>query len=1059
MRHENRPKESPFQADDSSAGQDTCRSPGCCGSTAMGRREFIKIAGVGAGVLSAAGSGLKAVAGPFDKQDVVDHFVPADKKLNAEWIEALTAKGERTVYSGTDLETIGMPVGGLCAGQLYLTGDGRLAHWDIFNRQTPGYGYPREAGQPATPVRQGFAIRVLGDGKTVTRTLDVDGFPNVRFCGEYPIGEVEYEDDVLPVSIKLEAFSPFIPLNAADSSLPATVMQFTVKNRSANPVEATLAGWLENAVCLGSAGGRPVDRINTIRRLPGATTVFGVAQKSTRPLKDRPPIVLADFEGPDYGDWKVEGEAFGAQPAAGTLDNQNKVDGFQGKGLVNTFLSGDPPHGKLTSPAFTVDRSFIGFLIGGGQFAGETCINLLVDGETVRTAVGKNLEHLEWHNWNVRDLEGKQARIEIVDQASGGWGHINIDQIELTDRPRTADSGPLESLPDFGSMGLAVLTAEDRALTSRALPDGPPAEVLFDGSDLAQVDESEAPFGRRLVGAAGERMTLAPGQEQQVSFAVTWCFPNLEPNGQYYATRFRDAAEVARFVGENLDRLAGDTHLWRDTYYDSTLPWWLLDRLHSTVTTLATSTCQRWANGRFWAYEGVRCCHGTCGHVWNYEHAMARLFPQLERTVRTMQDFNPEAGFDADSGMIRFRGDWPDFWCGDAQTGYVLKAYREHQISADGSFLKENWANIRKAAEYLFAEDADDDGLIEGQQHNTYDINFFGPNPMIGSLYLGALRAAEEMALEMGQVDFAARCRKVFESGRKLSVERLFDGEYFEQIVDLEEHPKHQYGKGCLSDQVFGQGWAHQVALGYVYPKETVLAALRSIWKYNWAPDIAAQNAVHPPQRWFAFEGEAGLFTCTWPKSKHLGPESVLYRDEIWTGIEYQVAGHMAWEGMITEALAICRGVHERYHPAKRNPFNEIECGDHYARGLATWGVLIGLCGFEYHGPKGYLGFAPRINQEDFRSAFTAADGWGTLSQKRDAKRQTNRIEVKWGSLSLKTLGFDLPEGAQSSATEISVAGKTVPADAKQEGRRVTLALAQTSVLEKGEAVEVTATW
>ena len=513
---------------------------------------------------------------------------------------------------------------------------------------------------------------------------------------------------------------------------------------------------------------------------------------------------------------------------------------------------------------------------------------------------------------------------------------------------------------------------------------------------------------------------------------------------------------MARYVGENLDRLAGDTQLWRDTYYDSTLPWWLLDRLHSTVSTLATSTCQRWANGRFWAYEGVRCCHGTCGHVWNYEHALARLFPQLERSVRTMQDFNPEAGFNADSGMIRFRGDWPDFWCGDAQTGYVLKAYREHQISADGSFLKENWTNIRKAAEYLFAEDADDDGLIEGQQHNTYDINFFGPNPMIGSLYLGALRAAEEMAQEMGDPGFAKRCRKVFESGRKLSVERLFDGEYFVQIVDLEEHPKHQHGKGCLADQLFGQGWAHQVGLGYVYPEETVLAALQSIWKYNWAPDIAAQNQVHPPQRWFAYEGEAGLFTCTWPKTKHLGPESVLYRDEIWTGIEYQVAGHMAWEGMIAEALAVCRGVHERYHPAKHNPFNEIECGDHYARGMASWGVLIGLCGFEYHGPKGHLGFAPRMNQEDFRSVFTAADGWGTLSQRRDGNRQTNRIEVKWGSLSLKTLAFDLPENAKLADAKLSIAAKTVPADARQAGRRVTLTLAEPTLLEKGQAFEAT---
>ena len=1038
--------------------QDECNSPGCCGTADVGRREFFKIAGVGAAAFSAAGNTLNVMAGPFDAKDVIDHCVPADKKLDPQWIKRLSARGERTLYGGKDLETIGMPVGGLCAGQLYLTGDGRLAHWDVFNWKTPGYGYPKEARKPLSTVEQGFAIRLRHDGKTIVRTLDSSGFPNVRFSGDYPIGQVDYEDGTLPLSVKLEAFSPFIPLNAADSALPATVMQFGVKNTSAAPVEVTVAGWLQNAVCHHTAGEHSGDRVNQVFKRPNATTVFSSAKKSTRPRKDRPTVVLTDFEGDDYGDWKVEGEAFGTGPASGTLSGQQNVDGFQGKGLVNTFLGGDRPQGKLTSPPFTIERSFIGFLIGGGQFAKETCINLVVDGKVVHTAVGNNRERLTWRNWNVQDLEGKQAHIEIVDTASGGWGHINIDQIEFTDRPRSATSGPMDTQPDFGTMGLAVLAAEQDALASASLPDGPLPDVLFSETGLADAQSATVPFGTRLRGAVGQTLKLAPGEEKQASFVVTWHFPNRPPNGHFYATRFRNAAEVAQFVGDNLPRLAGQTKLWRDTYYDSTLPYWLLDRLHSTVSTLATSTCQWWANGRFWAFEGVRCCQGTCGHVWNYEHAMARLFPQMERSVREMQDFNPEAGFDAETGMIRFRGDWPDFWCGDAQTGYVLKAYREHQTGADDTFLKKNWPNIHKAVEYLFQEDSDDDGLIEGRQHNTYDIDFYGPNPMIGSLYLGALRAGEEMARELGEVDFADKCLRVFESGRKLSVERLFNGEYFVQIVDLKEHPKHQHGLGCLADQLFGQGWAHQVGLGYIYPKQAVDSTLASIWKYCWTPDIAAQNKVHPPQRWFAYEGEAGLFTCTWPKSKHLGPESVLYRDEIWTGIEYQVAGHMAWEGMVTEALAICRGVHERYHPSKRNPFNEIECGDHYARGMASWGVLIGLCGFEYHGPKARLGFTPRMNQEDFRAPFTAAEGWGTLSQKRSGNTQTNCVEIKWGKLAVRTLTFELPENAKLAEHSASIGDKTVETAAKQDGTRVTITLNAPTVLEQGQAIEIALT-
>jgi hypothetical protein len=442
--------------------------------------------------------------------------------------------------------------------------------------------------------------------------------------------------------------------------------------------------------------------------------------------------------------------------------------------------------------------------------------------------------------------------------------------------------------------------------------------------------------------------------------------------------------------------------------------------------------------------------------VWNYEHAMAWLFPQLERSVREMQDYG--AGFVEESGMVRFRGEGWQMWAGDAQAGTVLKAYREHRISADDRFLKRDWPRIRKSLEFLIREDGNDDGLIEGKQHNTYDIDFYGANTMVGSLYLAALRAGEEMAREMGDAEFADRCRKIFQSGSRLSVEQIFNGEYFIQKVDLQKHPKFQYADGCLADQLFGQGWAHQVSLGYVYPKDKVLSALRAIWKYDWAPDVGPQNKAHAPERWFAHPGEAGLFTCTWPRGKHMGEDGVRYRDEIWTGIEYQVAGHMAWEGMVTEALAICRGIHERYHPAKHNPWNEVECGDHYSRAMASYGVFLALCGFEYHGPKGWLGFAPRINQDDFRAAFTAAEGWGTLVQKRQERKQINRVEVRCGQLALKSLVFDLPEGATLQLHTAKVNGRAVKNVASQEGRRVEIVLSEPLVLKENEVIEIVLT-
>ncbi len=1012
---------------------------GCGG---LDRRSFLKLTGAAALALGVPGP-FKAVAGPFEPKDTADHFVPADKKLSADWVAALFEKGEPAWYAGEELNHIRTPGGRICAGQDYLRGDGTLSHWDIFN-DSPAearFGTHYQAVPEAVQaVKQGFALQVRWGQQSATRTLDRAAFPGVRFRGEYPIGRVEYRDPEFPVAVELEAFSPFIPLNAADSALPVTVLNFKLKNRGASAAEVRLAGRLENAVCCRSGQYFDGVRENRFVRRDNLSLILGSARAvKAAEQPARPPIVLADFEGNDYGDWKTTGTAFGTGPASGTLRGQQEVSGFRGRGLVNTFTDGDRPQGKLTSPPFKVERPFLNFLIGGGSHAGRTCINLLADGKVVRTATGRDREQLAWQSWNVKEFLGRELRLEIVDRESGGWGHINIDQIELSDVPRRGLEGPLEAQADYGTLGLALLGPSEGVVPLADLPDDSLAAWLSGGGQGEGSTRAEKPFGRALVGGLCKTIQLRPGEEQQVTFLVVWYFPHLPQHGNHYGTRFPDAEAVAVYLAQHFERLAGQTRLWRDTWYDSTLPWWLLDRLFAPVSILASGTCQWRANGRFWAWEGVRCCAGTCAHVWNYAHALARLFPELERSVREMQDFGP--GFVAATGAVNFRGESNDFWAGDSQGGTALKCLREHQMSLDSRFLERNWPKIRKTVEFLMDQDGNGDGLIEGSQHNTYDINFFGANTMVGSLYLGALRAAEEMAREVGDSEFAAKCRKVFEAGSRLTVERLFNGEYFVQEVDLKKHPKHQYGDGCLSDQLFGQGWAHQVGLGYLYPREKVLSALRAVYVYNWAPDIGPQNAAHPPQRWFARPGEAGLFTCTWPKSKHLGPDSVLYRDEVWTGIEYQVAGHMVWEGMLTEALAICRGVHERHHPSRHNPWNEVECGDHYARAMASYGVFLALCGFNSHGPGGHVGFAPRFKPEHFRAAFTTADGWGAYEQKREGDTMTATLAVKWGGVRVKTFSLELPAGSRLERALATLDGRPVRLDARQEERRVLMTL------------------
>jgi len=967
----------------------------------------------------------------------IEHLVPAEKSLNKGAVQRLVDRGRPNTYTGKDLETIGMPIGGIATGQLYLRGDGTLGVWQIFNRHVfTGYGRDNyRAYRPDSPVDSGFAVMCVTDAGTVVKPLD-GTFSNIQFTGEYPIGMVRYSSKSFPVRVEMEAFSPFIPLNAKDSALPATIFHVTLENTSDKAVKAGVLGWLENAVLIDSAKSVLANRRTRIVDEKGRTLIVHTAEKAPPPKRGEAPrskIVLADFEGAIYGDWVVTGEAFGEAPARGTLAGQQNVSGFLGKGLVNTFLGGDGPSGTLTSPEFTISRKFVTFLIGGGNQVDRTCMNLLVDGKVVRAAVGKSNERLMGAFWNVEEFEGQRAKIQIVDRASGGWGHINIDQIELADVAQSGPVGPLEDLPDYGSMVLAFAGEADTPEKSSSARD-----TVF------LVNE------RKTAQLSTELVTLAPRSRRTFTCVLSWFFPNHQ-NGREYANRFDSASDVGHYVLDNHERLVGETRKWHKTFYeDSTLPRWLLFRLHSTVCNLATGTCQWWKDGRFWAWEGVGCCSGTCTHVWNYAHAPARLFPQLERSARQMQDFGE--GFDTETGLVGFRSNRA--YAADGQCGTVLKAYREHQMSAADAFLRRNWPAIKKALEYSIGRDGNDDGLIEDSQHNTFDINFQGPNTFVGSLYLAALRAGEEMAKEMGDEAFAGRCRRIFESGSRLTVERLWDGEYFVQLVDLKEHPKHQYAQGCLSDQLFGQGWAHQLGLGYIYPPEYVKKALQSVWKYNWTADVGPYNAEHEPERWFARPTEPGLFTCTWPKSPYMAA-GVRYKSEVWTGIEYQVAGHMAWEGMVDEAIAICDGIQDRYHPSKHNPYNEVECGDHYARAFASWGVYTSLAGYEHHGPKGHIGFAPRMTPEDFRAAFTAAEGWGTFAQQRKPRTQREQIIVHWGKLNVKTLAFAVPERFRSVKVAVTLDGKAIPANHTLRNKRLEIALKSGLQVSEGQTLSI----
>jgi uncharacterized protein (DUF608 family) len=1020
------------------------------------RRGFLKTSCAAA--LGLTFAKLPAMAGPTTRVDF-DHLVPADKKLSPGWVKSLFARGEPEVLRGSELRYVGMPVGGICAGQLYLGGDGRLWHWDIFNQfiYTGAEHYAKPL-TPSSPLTQRFSLTIGNQ----THTVDRDGFADVSFRGEYPIGVVEYADPGLPLAVKLEAFSPFIPLNTEDSSLPATILQFIVRNTSSAPVEATLSGELENGVCLHhrNENGRLRNRVS---RRQGFTALFYSAEKADAQMPLRPDIVFEDWNKEHYDGWQVEGAAFGIGPI-----KKSEIPAYQGEvrgdteRVVNSHATApgnsiearDSATGKLTSREFNIERNFISFWIGGGKPRANSRfgLTLFVEGRPVQTAAGQDQNQMTLEHFDVRAFLGKSARLEILDDATGPWGNVGVGKIVFTDH--LGASGPLAELSDFGTMGLALL-----------------------GESAEQISpDATAPFTEKLGGSLGRKLKLAPGESATVTFVLAWHFPNLslggwdpakdtrggplEKAGRHYATKYSTALAVVEYIAANFDRLAGQTRLWRDTWYDSTLPFWFLDRTFLNTSILATSTCHRFANGRFYGWEGVGDCPGTCGHVYSYAHAIARLFPELERVTRERVDFGLAQQPD---GAIYFRGEFNDFPAVDSQAGTILRALREHQMSPNAEFLKRNWPGIKRATQWLIAKDGNGEGIIESNQHNTLDTDWFGPVAWLSGLYNAALLGAAAMADEIGDGDFAWQCRKIGEAGRANLTGLLFDGEYFINKVD----PKHleaiNSGTGCEIDQVFGQSWAFQVGLPRVFPNPETMSALKSLWRYNFSPDVGPYRAVYKPGRWYAMPGESGLLICTFPRSdwdyeqaRGKGPEwAAGYFNECMNGYEYEVAGHMIWEGMLFEGLAVTRAVHDRYHASRRNPWNEIECGDHYARSMASYGVYLAACGFACHSPKGHIGFAPRLTPEDFRCAFTSAEGWGTFSQQSEGANLKAQLVVKWGRLRLKTMALDF---STAQSVRVTLAGKLIATTMAKAASQVTLNFEEDVFVTAGQTLEISLT-
>ncbi|MBV8899226.1 MAG: hypothetical protein JOY92_03825 [Verrucomicrobia bacterium] len=616
------------------------------------------------------------------------------------------------------------------------------------------------------------------------------------------------------------------------------------------------------------------------------------------------------------------------------------------------------------------------------------------------------------------NLQGIFFRSDGVNREAEQWGTMALattSKEEATFRTGWADLSWGNSLLDFWDDFLADGRLDDR--------------------DSGGVDSPTASLAIPI--------TIPPNSSGSVTFLLSWHFPNrlswrvpernpqtwdgeLRWIGNHYAGRYTDAWDVAVQVSRSLDELEKRTARFVSGLCESDLPIEVKESALFNLSTLRTQTCFRTAEGYLFGWEGcqdrIGSCFGSCTHVWNYEQAVAFLFGTLAKGMREVEFLHAT---DPD-GRMSFRVNLPLEYgtkfgvaAADGQMGCIIKVYRDWQLSGDEAFLKKLWPRVQTALEFCWTPggwDADKDGVMEGCQHNTIDVEYYGPNPQMGFLYLGALRAAEEMAKHVGNKAFARTCQELFRNGSRWLDENLFNGEYYEHLVippkdgfiadglawhmgaEDRSNPDLQLAGGCLVDQLVGQFLAHVCGLGYLADPGNISKTLESILRYNGKADFSG-HFNH--MRSYVLNDEAALVMASYPRANR--PERPFpYFNEVMTGFEYTAAIGMLYEGQREAGLRCIRAIRNRYDGRKRSPFNEAECGHHYARAMASWVAILALTGFQYSGVTETMTFTAAAT----RSCTFWTNGYasGTILQVPDDDCVVADLTVFEGTLKIRRL-------------------------------------------------------
>jgi uncharacterized protein (DUF608 family) len=825
-------------------------------------------------------------------------------------------------YSGEYLNRVAFPIGGIGAGMFCLEGNGSFSHFslrnkpDIYNRPFIFSAISVKGKEPVAKMLEGpvAASRLFGNPLTAEGGyIDFFGVPRfdeASFSARFPFGTVKLEDRQIPLEITVTGWSPFIPGDADNSSLPVGGLEYTFSNPTSEPVEAVFSFHSENLMRIGQHN--------------------------------------------PMGDGFVGNDSIISIPNGFVL-SQSALPGrphFKGAFAITT-----------DAPEVIIDYSWF----RSGWFDSRTIL---------------------WRDV----LEGNTPSRPVTPGAPGASMYFPLKL------------SPGESTTITIRVAWYVPYSDERYGTG-------PGDQEFNKNlrEFQQLRSAGIPEG------------IVSGFHQP-----------------WYSGRFKDINEVADYWHTRYDDLKRRTGLFTETFFSSDLPPVVLEAVAANLTILKSPTVLRQKDGRFWGWEGCAdnkgSCEGTCTHVWNYAQAVSHLFPSLERSLRETEFFINQNT----QGHQNFRSNLPVrpgthgwYAAADGQLGGIMKVYREWKISGNSELLAIIWPQVRQSLNYCINQwDPKHKGVLEEPHHNTYDIEFWGPNGMTTSFYLGALNAAIKMGKFMK--DDVSLYEELYSRGKKYLEAELFNGEYFiqkivtrglvaedpvtasraslggaytvEALEILErEGPKYQYGKGCLADGILGSWISAMCGLDAGIDQEKVKSHLLSVYKYNYKPDLS--HHWNTQRSTYAYGNEGGGLNCTWPKGGELTlPFS--YSREVWTGIEYQVASHLMLLGEVEKGLDIVKSLRSRYDGRIRNPFNEYEYGHWYARALASYGLIQGLTGIFFDAVEGTMYIDSRIG-DDFSSFFSCETGWGMVGLKKGkpfARAVEGTIPVKRFNVSGKIM-------------------------------------------------------